>query len=148
MCVSVHGAEIHSPTVFSALFLSISLLMLFSVLFSILYPSWKYDWLEIFLFRHWSHCWKLKEWFKASLTVFLFFYLIWCSVLDNILFFTETNLLLKLDLETSNWLLLLLKALHKSGRIWKSTSCQLKIQSKNPLEHRGGCDFSQNEISS
>ncbi len=52
--------------------------------------------------------------------------------------------LLKLDLESCSWrllLLLLLKALHKSGRIWKS---DLRMSAQKAFEHEGGCHFPQN----
>lgn len=51
-------------------------------------------------------------------------------------------LLLKLEMESCSWrLLLLLKALHKSGRVWKNV---LRMSAWKAFEHEGRCNFPQN----
>lgn len=84
---------------------------------------------------------------RLSLAAFLLLHLNYRSLLDNIRSLTGIKcefsfLLLKLDLDLAA--VLLLKALHKSCRIWNSVSRRLKALSGNAFEHEGGCSSPQN----
>lgn len=108
--VSVHGAEINLPTLSSPCSLCLSLFLLKSLSF------------PLCIHHEIVKC--------LSLAAFLLRHLNYCSLLDNIHSFTVISCAFFLTLKVGfgkSWLLLfLLKALHKSGKIWKSVSCQLK----------------------